>query len=1122
MAHITRFSRRTATAFAIAALLAPIPASAQALYGSIVGNVVDSQGAGVPGATVTATNTGTALTVTAVSGTDGAYAFRNLLPGSYDLAVSLTGFRELKQLGLRVSPGNPVRLDLKLEVGALAESVNVVSESTLLQTEKADLSSELSSKQIVNLPLNQYRNYQKLIDLVPGATPSQFQNAEIDTPGRSLRTWVNGVQPNSNATRIDGAVSVNIWLPHHVGYVAPAEAIDTVTVSSNNFDADQGMAGGAATTLVTKSGTNTLRGSAFVFHNSEGLNANTFFNDAFGLPKPDLKKDIYGATLGGPIVKNKLFFFASWERYARDNKYNDTYGVPTAKMRAGDFSEVAAAYPRFQLYDPRTGAADGTGRSPFPNYAIPGSLISPNSQGVMQYYPAPNTSQDLNANGLADDYVITRNQYQHRNNYDVKLTYQRTAAHSIWGKFGMLDNEGTGNNFVVGFDNPSLGDTKIYVGTVGHTWTLSPSLVLDGNFGVEQMNQTVTGPDYGTNYGLDIGIPGVNGSTERYSGLPTFEIGGLNTPNGYSIGGTPNWMPLFRHERSYTFTTNLTKVLPKHELRFGVDFVRHELNHYQAEFGNYGLKGGFRFDGLVTGAPGYTQLLWNQFADFLLGMPNFYAKDFQELEMTGRENQFGLFVRDRWNVSQKLTLSLGVRLEYYPLMKRKDSGIERLDYDSYTVLLGGRGDVPEDVGINLKAWYFAPRLGAMYRLSENSVIRAGYGRTINPLPWSRPMRGSFPYDINLNAVSDPYRPVTTLSAGIPAFTMPDLSSGHVPLPQGVFFRSPNPNDVDRGIIQQWNVAFEQRLPGDISAQIAYVGTATDGGYADLNVNYGTPGGGNASRQYFAQAGTTAINDWASRTKSRYKALQLALNRPFKNGLMLKGAYTLSQAKDMTTSGEDGWVGLQWNSPIKYDDNFDIAVFDRTHIAQLGLVYELPFFKESKGAVHAILGGWQVNGIAAWYSGTPYPITGTNNALNCPACGSIYINYAGDSDKPVGSVGSSSETYYDKSLFSQPTGVGYEGFGNTGRTFFRRPSSWNVDMSLFKGFQISPRFRTELRIEAANVFNHPNWGAPVTTFTANNFLQFAPGGADSGTGSAQDRFTNTPGPRIVQIGLRFEF
>ncbi len=323
MAHLTRCALKAALALAIvAALIAPLPASAQTLYGSITGTVTDPQGAPIPGATVTATNTGTGLSVNAVTDANGSYTFRNLPPGVYDLNASLEGFRALNQTGLRVSAGNPVRVDLKLEVGTLAETVNVVSETTLLQTERADLSTELTSKAIINLPLNQFRNYQKLIDLVPGATPSQFQNAEIDTPGRSLRTWVNGVQPNSNTTRIDGAVSVNVWLPHHAGYVTSAEAIETVNVVSNNFDADLGMAGGAASTVVTKSGTNELHGSAFLFHNNESLNANSFFNNAFGLPKPDLKRNVYGATLGGPIVKNKLFFFGSWERYSRDNKFN--------------------------------------------------------------------------------------------------------------------------------------------------------------------------------------------------------------------------------------------------------------------------------------------------------------------------------------------------------------------------------------------------------------------------------------------------------------------------------------------------------------------------------------------------------------------------------------------------------------------------------------------------------------------------------------------------------------------------------------------------------------------------------------------------------------------------------
>lgn len=1090
-------------ACAAAAALMPAAAAAQTLYGSVVGTVSDPQKAVLPGVVVTATNPGTGLKLEAVTDANGNYTFRNLPPGTYNLAATIEGFKETKQTGLRVTAGNPIRIDLTLELGALSETVNVVAETTLLQTEKADLNTEITSKEITTLPLNQYRNYQQLLNLVPGATPAQFQNAEIDTPGRSLRTWVNGTQPNSNATRIDGAVSVNIWLPHHVGYVQPAETIDTVNVSTNNFDADQGMAGGAAATVVTKSGTNQLRGSAFLFHNRDGLNSNSYFNRAFSIPKSPLSRNIYGGTVGGPVVRNELFFFGSWERFQDRRTGTYTYGVPTAKMRAGDFSEVAAAYANFRLNNPFTGGAGGAGRAPFANFVIPANLISPIAQAIMRFYPAVNSTQDLNSNGLLDDYSQVRKVLVDRDNYDAKLTWQRSSSHSLWGKFATLDAEVV-DNFNLGFDNGSLGDTRVYVATVGHTMTLSPTLVLDGNFGINRQDQTVKGPDYGKNIGLDLGIPGTNDPSDiRASGMPTFN-------NGYTLGTTPSWMPLFRKEISYTFSSALTKVFTKHELRAGVDIVRHELNHRQAEFGDMGLKGGFTFAGNTTGAAGYTALAWNQFAGFLLGLPSYYSKDVQTEEMTGREWQSALYVRDRWNVSQKLTVSAGLRVEYYPLMSRGNRGIERLDYSTYTVLLGGLGNVPDDVGINLKKWYLAPRLGAAYRLNEETVLRAGYGRTINPLPWSRPMRGSFPFDINFNRAAEQFGWVGTLASGIPAIPIPDMSSGRVTLPAGVFMRSPNPNDVNRGIIQQWNVAVERKLPMDISLEMAYVGTRTDGGYADLNINYGEPGGGNASRKYFAVAGTTAINDWASRTRSRYHALQMALNRPFKDGFMLKAAYTLSRARNM--ADEDGWVGLTWNHPLKYDDNFALAGFDRTHIFQLGWIYELPFFKENTRAVGQILGGWQVNGIFAAFSGTPYSIGGSNTALNCQGCGSIFINVNGD-PKASGTAGSATNPYYDPSLFSQPTGVGKEGFGTSKRNQFRRPPVWNVDLSLFKAFPVG-RFRPELRIEAANVFNHVNWGAPVTAFTALNFMRFIPANAESGT--------NTPGARRVQIGVRVGF
>ena len=314
------------------------------------------------------------------------------------------------------------------------------------------------------------------------------------------------------------------------------------------------------------------------------------------------------------------------------------------------------------------------------------------------------------------------------------------------------------------------------------------------------------------------------------------------------------------------------------------------------------------------------------------------------------------------------------------------------------MLLGGLGDVPKDVGINLQKWYLAPRVGAMYRITENQVMRAGYGQTINPLPWSRPMRGSFPFDISYNNTADQFMYLGTLAQGIPDVPIPDISSGRVKLPQGIFVRSPNPDQVDRGTIKQWNVAYEYRWPFDVATEFAYVGTATDGGYADLNINYGTPGGGNASRQYFALAGNTAINDWASRTKSRYHGLQIAINRPFSKGLLLKGAYTLSKSKNM--ADEDGWVGLDYNSPLVYDQNFATAGFDRTHVFQMGFVYALPWLKDSQSVAGTILGGWQLNGIFAAYSGTPYSIGGTNNALNCPSCGSIRVNISEDPE-PTG-------------------------------------------------------------------------------------------------------------------------
>src|SRR5262249_52999597 len=322
------------------------PSTAQVLYGSVVGNVKDSSGATTPGATVTITNKATSLSREVTTTASGDYEIVNVLPGTYDLKVSLQGFKEALKTDVPVSAGNISRVEMTLEVGQLTETVTVASPVQLLQTDKADVHTELKAREITNLPLPAYRNYQSLLNLVPGATPAMTQNSLTDTPGRSLRTFVNGQNPNTNMTKSDGATNVNLWLPHHTMYVAPAETIESVNVSTDNFDAEQGMAGGAAITLVTKSGTNSLKGSAFEFFNNDSLNARKFFDPSV----QPTKKNITGGTIGGPIEKDKVFFFGSYEGYFERTTQFDFYDVPTAAMRNGDFSASSQI-----IYNPFTG-----------------------------------------------------------------------------------------------------------------------------------------------------------------------------------------------------------------------------------------------------------------------------------------------------------------------------------------------------------------------------------------------------------------------------------------------------------------------------------------------------------------------------------------------------------------------------------------------------------------------------------------------------------------------------------------------------------------------------------------------------------------------------------------------
>jgi outer membrane receptor protein involved in Fe transport len=1071
---------------------------AQALYGTLTGTVTDAQGAAVPGVVVTARHEQTGLEVTVTTDPTGTYTIRNIAGGTYTLRASLQGFREFVQTGIPVVVGNIVRINGRLEIGALTDSVTVTSEAALLKTDKADVSTDLRPEEIINLPLNQYRNYQTLLNLVPGATPPVFQNAQTDTPGRALSTNINGTNRNNNVTRIDGAASINVWLPHHVGYVAPVETIENVNISTNNFDAAQGMTGGAATAVQTKSGTNNLRGSAFIFRQQDEWNARRGYFDP---DKLDASVTIGGGTLGGPIRRNQLFYFGAWERNDERNARFNQYTVATERMRNGDFSEVLAFDPDFRIYDPTTGNANGSGRAVLPGAIIPANRIDEISRRIQALVPAPN-AEGTN-NGLQNNLLVPRFPKAIRDNFDGKINWNRNGSHQFWGKVSVMRADVL-DLFYLPFENAGGGETTVSLWTLGQTWTLSPTLLLDANGGSNKMTHQSSGPDYGTHFGSEVlGIPGLNadgvtgpGSTdpERYSGMPV-----INFDTMSDLGNNSTWTPVWRTEISYTASVNLTKVAGAHELRTGFDFVRLTLDHWQPEIAN--PRGQLNFDGDITGVPGYDGVGgWNSYAAFLLGWTSGYTKSVQFEEMTGRENQYGFYFSDRWQPTEKLTLNLGLRYEYFPLMSRADRGLELLDYDTFTIKLGGLGGNAKDLGIKVDDKLFAPRLGLAYRLNEDTVVRAGFGRTFNPLPWSRPMRGFYPATIAYSdAGINSFTPYGSLAQGIPGAPNPDIQSGNIPLPRGVAMRSPDPADTKRGHTDSWNVFIERRVPLDVSVSVGYVGTRTDDGYADWNLNYAERGG-NSQRQLFEQAGTANILNWAARTRARYHSMQMAINRPFKNGFLLKGAYTFSKALNETD--DDGWVGLTWNQASQLHRNYARAGFDRPHAFQMGFVYELPFGRDSSHPVAQVVKNWQVSGIASWLSGTPFTIGGSNGLLQQQG-GQQTINVEGEPEGGFGEAGPN-EPWYDPSVFSQPG----NGWGNSGRNAFRGPGNWNLDASLFRVIPIGTK-RLELRVESQNALNHAQWGNPVTGFTDPNFMHIR-------------SYAGWRAPRTVQFGVRFAF
>ncbi len=1095
----------------------PELARAQVLYGTMVGNVTDPSKAVIPGAAISAQNINTNQTHETVSNASGSYTFTNLQPGVYTLKVSLQGFKEFVQSSVLVTVNNITRIDVTLEIGAQNETVTVSGEAARLQTDKSDVSKELNTVEITNLPTNMYRNYQALLDLVPGSTPSGFQNATVDTPDKALTTNINGVVRSNNNTRQDGALSIMPWLPHHAAYVAPQESIQTVNVSTNSFDAEQGLAGGASITVQTKSGTNEFHGVAFEYHRNSALAAKNFFTPAgSGVPKSLI--NMFGGNLGGPVIKDKLFFFANYEGLRQRDNAAAYATVATEAMRRGDFSATGTT-----IYDPLTGDSAGKGRTAFAGGIIPANRLDPTAMKMLSLVPLPNVP----AAQWINNYYGSAPWVFNRDLYDFKGDWVRTAKNTIWMKASIMRSYTDGQYLLKEAGGPGLpssngvgtGTVHTLIGTLGGYYAITPKLLVDGNIGAMRYVNHVRQPDYGVNFGLDVlKLPGTNGPDIRQSGMPQFIIGSSYT----TLGLTSTWIPVDRWDYTYTFTGNVSWNKGKHDIRFGPDVNRFGMNHWQPESNN-GPRGTFNFSGDTTalnGGPSPNR--FNNMAAFVLGQTNSVNKSLQFYDpMSTREWQIAMYFRDRWQVTNNLTLNLGLRWEYYPIMDRGFHGIERYDPDTNKVYIGGYGGVDWNAGTTASKKLFAPRFGIAYRLGKQGVIRAGYGITFDPYNLGRPMRSPYPAVPQLTVEGPrsfiPYGPVTN---GIPPMPVPDITQGVIDI-LGTYSATTLPKGAfHRGYIQSWNLTYERPLPWNLIWNVGYVATRSvnivqRGGVA---INNSPPGTGNAGRPLYIKwgrtASTTIYQPWQD---SFYNSLQTSLDRRFSQGLMAKVAYTWSHCVGSNTS--PFWLpelyGLN-RGPCR-DDN---STYDRRHNFRTAFIYDLPWGPGQRwakgGVLGAIAGGWQVNGIFTAVTGQAFGVGSSSSLLNA-AGASQTPNLVKPNVEKLGGIGAG-VPFYDPTAFKPVTTPLV--YGNWGSSTLTGPGMVSMDFGIFRSFRISETKDLQFRAEGYNITNTPHFNNPSDT-TASN-MSFNADGSIKAVNNFMNITSARDDQRTFRFGLRFGF
>ncbi len=1130
-------------------------AHAQVLYGTLTGNVADPSSAAVPGAKVEALNVETGVSRQTTTDERGAYLFTNIGSGVYKITVTAHSFTTVVENNVIVNTNEVRRVDFSLKISQTSETVEVNADAAVLQTDKSDIHSEVTSQEVTELPYQgtEGKNFQALLLLLPGANTtanSGEANSQAGNPQRAITVSMNGASSQANATRIDGTMDSYPWLPVNVAYVPPPEAIQTVNVSANAFDAEQGAAGSAAINVSTKSGTNDLHGVLFERNTNNDLTA---VNNAFTRPGR-LAKNVfnqYGFAVGGPVWipkivhgKNKLFWFMDYEA-TRNNLYasDPNLTLPTAAMRTGDFSATGTT-----IYDPLTGNSDGTGRSPFPGNIVPSNRISSAAATLAGLLPAltrtPTPGNNTNYYSNYDAYGGTTYDVSR---WDWKVNYDPTPRAMIWGRYSLSPMDiyaplvlGKAGGDAFNGGNPGHAGGRVQVSAAGLTYSFTPTLLLDGNVGYTRQHIGADGDPQDGDYGTDVlHIPGTNGVGPNYEGIPGFQVSGFA-----NIGNTNTGSPFEFRDNQYTGNVNVTKIKGAHNIRVGWEYDKYALNHFQPQGGTFGTaRGTFGFDGSLTSLKGGTAINTgspsNSWAQFILGYPSETGKVTQYTDPIAlRFATWSAYARDIWQVAPKITIDYGLRWEYYPIYSHDHFGAVRFDPSTDNILVGGEGGVPWNTGATATKKDFAPRLGVAYRLNGRTVIRSGYGISIDP-DNMRNQRNQYPAIVN-----QVYQPPNTyqfisyagvpnsdgstqvsLADGVPLPTFPIISTGtikpsptaslttYLPSTSTVTF----PANMDRGYYQNWNFFVQHEFSSTLWAEAGYAGMHAVHTDMGVNINGSAPGTGTAGRQLYPYV-TSDMNMYEPFGDYLYDALQMRVRKRIGSSL-IQANYTFSKGLD-NMNGDNGDATLWRAYPVSYTLDKALSGINRAQTLTIAYVYQLPFGKGHRwattGAPNWIIGGWQLSSIISRYAGLPFTV-GTTSAINAGG--------QANSATQIGPVvhildgHNSSFPYYDGSAFANPPGGV---LGSTGRDLLVGPGFFQMSESISRMFLFKEgKIKFQLVGEAFNLTNTPVFSNPggscCWTTTSTGTTSYNGFGIISGTTNPDG-----PGPRFLQVGgyLRF--